>query len=86
MARFEMSMSGGEKIIVDHPSDDMPELLANLLGKDFHVATGQEENSALYEALKAKGAKVHLIGGAEKAAELDARRAIDQGWRLAVAV
>ena len=50
------------------------------------LCAGQEENSALYEALKAKGAKVHLIGGAEKAAELDARRAIDQGWRLAVAV
>jgi 2,4-dienoyl-CoA reductase (NADPH2) len=31
----------------------------------------------------AKGLSVHLIGGADVAAELDAKRAIDQGSRLA---
>jgi len=33
--------------------------------------------------LQAAGRSVHLIGGAELAAELDAKRAIDQGSRLA---
>jgi 2,4-dienoyl-CoA reductase (NADPH2) len=40
------------------------------------------ENS-LYVPLKSKGVNVHLIGGADVAAELDAKRAIDQGSRLA---
>ena len=40
-------------------------------------------NNELFEPLKAKGVNVHLIGGAEKAGELDAKRAIDQGSRLA---
>ena len=35
------------------------------------------------DALVARGRAVHVIGGAEKAAELDAKRAIDQGTRLA---
>lgn len=34
----------------------------------------------------AAGMPVFLIGGAEKAAELDAKRAIDQGTRLAAVV
>jgi 2,4-dienoyl-CoA reductase (NADPH2) len=33
--------------------------------------------------LRAAGRRVHLVGGAELAAELDARRAIDQASRLA---
>jgi 2,4-dienoyl-CoA reductase (NADPH2) len=33
--------------------------------------------------LRAAGVAVHLIGGADVAAELDAKRAIDQGTRLA---
>lgn len=36
--------------------------------------------------LKEAGMPVFLIGGAEKAAELDAKRAIDQGTRLAAVV
>ncbi|WDD93028.1 NADPH-dependent 2,4-dienoyl-CoA reductase [Burkholderia sp. FERM BP-3421] len=47
------------------------------------LCTGQEPQRALYEPLKAAGVAVHLIGGAELAAELDAKRAIDQGARLA---
>ena len=35
---------------------------------------------------KAKGINVHLIGGADVAAELDAKRAIDQGSRLAAEI
>ena len=40
---------------------------------------------ALRRALIARGRHAHLIGGAERAAELDAMRAIDQGTRLAFA-
>ncbi|CAN0627070.1 2,4-dienoyl-CoA reductase [Burkholderia multivorans] len=47
------------------------------------LCAGQEPQRALYEPLKAAGRSVHLIGGAELAAELDAKRAIDQGSRLA---
>ncbi|QGV82156.1 NADPH-dependent 2,4-dienoyl-CoA reductase [Streptomyces ficellus] len=47
------------------------------------LCTGQEPRRDLYEELVAAGAPVHLIGGADVAAELDAKRAIDQGTRLA---
>ncbi|RST19251.1 NADPH-dependent 2,4-dienoyl-CoA reductase [Streptomyces sp. WAC05374] len=47
------------------------------------LCTGQEPRRELYEELVAAGASVHLIGGADVAAELDAKRAIDQGTRLA---
>jgi len=47
------------------------------------LCTGQVSENALYEALKASGQPVHLIGGAKLAAELDAKRAIDEGTRLA---
>jgi 2,4-dienoyl-CoA reductase (NADPH2) len=38
---------------------------------------------SLADALEAKGISAHVIGGADVAAELDAKRAIDQGTRLA---
>lgn len=47
------------------------------------LCTGQEPQRALHGALQALGRSVHLIGGAEHAGELDAKRAIDQGFRLA---
>ncbi|MFJ8073632.1 FAD-dependent oxidoreductase [Streptomyces sp. NPDC096176] len=47
------------------------------------LCTGQEPQRALYDELSAAGRAVHLIGGADVAAELDAKRAIDQGTRLA---
>jgi 2,4-dienoyl-CoA reductase (NADPH2) len=47
------------------------------------ICAGQEPARALYDALIARGATAHVIGGAERAAELDAMRAIDQGTRLA---
>ncbi|MFE9120124.1 FAD-dependent oxidoreductase [Streptomyces sp. NPDC007172] len=50
------------------------------------LCTGQEPRRGLYEELTAAGAAVHLIGGADVAAELDAKRAIDQGTRLAAAL
>jgi 2,4-dienoyl-CoA reductase (NADPH2) len=47
------------------------------------LCAGQEPNRELYEQLQAAGRVVHLIGGAEVAAELDAKRAILQGTTLA---
>ncbi|AYA42044.1 NADPH-dependent 2,4-dienoyl-CoA reductase [Xenorhabdus nematophila] len=50
------------------------------------ICAGQEPLKALYQPLQAMGKNVHIIGGADVAAELDARRAIDQGTRLALKV
>ncbi len=50
------------------------------------ICAGQEPLRGLFEPLKAKGVKVHLIGGADEAKELDAKRAIDQGARLAAKI
>jgi 2,4-dienoyl-CoA reductase (NADPH2) len=47
------------------------------------ICAGQEPARALYDALVARGVTVHVIGGAARAAELDAMRAIDEGTRLA---
>lgn len=47
------------------------------------ICAGQLSNNQLHDPLKAKGVNVHLIGGADLATELDAKRAIDQGSRLA---
>ena len=50
------------------------------------LCTGQEPRRDLYEELVAAGHAVHLIGGADLAAELDAKRAIKQGTELAAAL
>ncbi len=47
------------------------------------ICAGQEPDRRLADALAGTGIAVHLIGGADVAAELDAKRAIDQGTRLA---
>lgn len=50
------------------------------------ICAGQEPRRELQQPLLEMGKTVHLIGGADVAAELDARRAIDQGTRLAMAL
>ena len=50
------------------------------------VCAGQDPQRELQAELVAAGCSVHLIGGADKAAELDAKRAIKQGTELAVAL
>ena len=47
------------------------------------VCAGQESQRGLLPPLEAAGMELHVIGGADVAAELDAKRAIDQGSRLA---
>ncbi|MFV5993744.1 FAD-dependent oxidoreductase [Streptomyces sp. NPDC056231] len=50
------------------------------------LCAGQEPRRELYEELIASGRTPHLIGGADVAAELDAKRAIHQGTELAAAL
>ena len=70
-AGFRIRVGGEERLLpVDH----------------VVVCAGQEPLRALVEPLLAAGRRPHLIGGADVAAELDAKRAIDQGSRLAAAL
>ena len=46
------------------------------------VCAGQESMRDLYAPLVTAGVKVHLIGGAKEAAELDAKRAIEEGYLI----
>ncbi len=55
-----------------------------LIGADTVVlCAGQVPARGLADALEEAGVSCHVIGGADVAAELDAKRAIDQGSRLA---
>ncbi|MEM9637511.1 MAG: FAD-dependent oxidoreductase, partial [Pseudomonadota bacterium] len=47
------------------------------------LCAGQLPERSLADALEAQGKSCHVIGGADVAAELDAKRAINQGTRLA---
>ncbi|OKY25293.1 FAD-dependent oxidoreductase [Thalassotalea sp. PP2-459] len=50
------------------------------------VCAGQEPQRQLYDGLKSANITTHLIGGADVAAELDAKRAIRQALTLAISV
>ncbi|MDH4418455.1 MAG: NADPH-dependent 2,4-dienoyl-CoA reductase [Acidovorax sp.] len=71
-AGLHVRIDGGEPLVleVDH----------------IVVCAGQESLRALYDALLAAGQCTHLIGGADVAAELDAKRAILQGTTLAARI
>ena len=59
---------------------------AKLLEVDHVVlCAGQEPVSALRDELSERGIEATLIGGAERAEEIDALRAIDQGMKVAYA-
>jgi 2,4-dienoyl-CoA reductase (NADPH2) len=62
---------------------ERPRLLAV---HDVVICAGQEPRRELLAELQAAGVTVHLVGGADVAVELDAKRAIDQGTRLAAAL
>lgn len=47
------------------------------------LCAGQESSRGLYDQIAGTRDNVHLIGGADVAKEIDAKRAIDQGSRLA---
>jgi 2,4-dienoyl-CoA reductase (NADPH2) len=48
------------------------------------ICAGQEPRRELYDELRATGVDAHVIGGADVAAELDAKRAIAQGTHAAL--
>ena len=50
------------------------------------ICAGQVSNNQLFTALKEKYKNVHLIGGALEAGDLDAKRAIEQGVKLAISL
>ncbi len=50
------------------------------------LCSGQEPLRELSRRWPRRASKVHLIGGADEASELDAKRAIDEGTRLAAAI
>lgn len=50
------------------------------------ICAGQDPDRSLAAPLQATGKTVHIIGGADIALELDARRAIAQGTALALAI
>ena len=62
---------------------DNPTLIA---ADTIVLCAGQEPERSLADDLIARGIAAHVIGGADVAAELDAKRAIDQGTRLAAAL
>jgi 2,4-dienoyl-CoA reductase (NADPH2) len=62
---------------------DMPTFIAC---DTIVLCAGQVVERSLADALIARGVTPHVIGGADVAAELDAKRAIDQGVRLAAAL
>jgi len=62
------------------PARERPELIA---ADTVVLCSGQESERGLVDELAAAGISAHVIGGADVAAELDAKRAIDQAARLA---
>jgi 2,4-dienoyl-CoA reductase (NADPH2) len=50
------------------------------------ICAGQVSNNGLFNTLKEKNFPVHLIGGALQAGEVDAKRAIEEGVKLGIAL
>ena len=58
----------------------------DIVSSDPYSRLARSVERALADALRGEGRSAHVIGGADVAAELDAKRAIDQGSRLAAAL
>ncbi len=73
-----------EGLHVSHgPARENPQVIA---ADTVVLCAGQVSEDGLALALRAAGRDVHVIGGADLALELDAKRAIDQGTRVAAAL
>ena len=68
----------GQGLLIQHNNE---ELLLEV--DDIVICAGQLSERSLAKELDDKGISYHLIGGALKAGELDAKRAIQQGTELA---
>ena len=73
---YEKFDDEGLHILVDGRQELLPV-------KSVVICAGQEPLTTLADDLEKEDVKYHLIGGAFKAGELDAKRAIEQGARLA---
>jgi len=70
-----------EGLHIQHEGEDKVLAVDNVI-----ICAGQLPRRDLEPALRSAGLEVHLIGGADVAAELDAKRAIRQGSELAAAI
>ena len=75
--------SGGEAAERSVPERAEPQVLPV---DTVVLCAGQVSERGLADALAERGRTVHVIGGADVAAELDAKRAIDQGTRVAARI
>ncbi|BDM64175.1 NADPH-dependent 2,4-dienoyl-CoA reductase [Shewanella sp. NFH-SH190041] len=75
--RYDKFDEQGLHIIIDDREEVLP--VDNVV-----LCAGQESNLAMVDELQALGLPVHVIGGADVAAEVDAKRAIRQGVELAL--
>jgi 2,4-dienoyl-CoA reductase (NADPH2) len=66
--------------------DNAPAVKRTLPVDTVVICAGQVPSKELYDPLVKAGKNVFLIGGSQEASELDAKRAIDQGTRLAAVV
>ncbi len=57
-----------------------------IVAQNVVLCAGQVSERSLADAMISQGVNVHVIGGADLAVELDAKRAIDQGARLAASI
>ncbi len=78
-AQYQKIDDQGLHIIVN----EQPQILAV---DNIVICAGQEPKRDLFSALQAANITTHLIGGADVAGELDAKRAIAQGTKLAAAI
>jgi 2,4-dienoyl-CoA reductase (NADPH2) len=87
-ARGVITLTGCEYLKIDDAGlhirrDDITQVLAV---DSVVVCAGQESVRDLLVPLQQAGVAVHVIGGADEASELDAKRAIEQGTRLAASL
>jgi 2,4-dienoyl-CoA reductase (NADPH2) len=78
-ANYERIDAGGLHISFGEGRDDLRLIAADTIV----LCAGQVSVRDLADVLAERGVGAHVIGGADVAAELDAKRAIDQGVRLA---
>ena len=86
LAAKRVTMLGGvayERIDDDGLHVRIDGVAATLPVDTIVICAGEVPNRTLHADCAASGVSCHLIGGADVAAELDAKRAIDQGTRLA---
>lgn len=67
-------------------NEEVPAVARSLEVDNVILCAGQEKENSLVAQLQKANVHVNVIGGAEQAAELDAKRAIDQGVRLAAVI